>query len=318
VVAAGQPALALLVGLLDKAIAADASPRGAKDGYDASLIWRPAIERNDSVGRGDLKNALVDAIGGAASQLIDAGTATVKDVIEELAHGRWLIFRRLILNLLTTRGADAAAPVGQHLTDPGIVRDDHLGREYLLLARAAQARLGQRDRHRLLALIRQGPDTDSWIAQYARYNDEEPSPDRVRVYVETWQRDRFAAIEQVLPGDLRARYQVLVAEHREAPDPAFPPAPTFSVWSEDSPVSAEELTAMPADSLVEFLRTWQPPRDGRRRDRASLRGVLNSAIRHDAPRRSADAGRFIGLDPEHVTPVIEGLWQATADKAALD
>lgn len=75
---------------------------------------------------------------------------------------------------------------------------------------------------------------------------------------------------------------------------------------------------MPTDSLVEFLRTWQPPKDWRQQDRSSLRGVLNSAIQQDAPRRSAEASKFIELAPDYITPIIDGLWQAAATNAELD
>lgn len=318
VAAAGRPAFVLLVELLDKAIAADASPRGAEDGYDGSLIWRAAIERNDTYSKADPKNALVDAIRAAATDLVDAGTMTVPEAVEDLASRRWLIFRRLALDLLAACGVGAHDLVGRYLTDPEIVQDEYVEREYLLLARSAQTWLDQRDRDRLLARIDRGPDPSSWIAQHRQQRGEEPSTDLVHAWVEKWQRDRFAAVEQLLPPHLQARYEVLVLHHGQAPDPAIPREPAFAVWGEDSPVSTDDLAAMPTAALVEFLRTWQPPTDWRQRDRSSLRGVLNQAVRQDAQRRSADARWFIGLDPVYITPVLEGLGQAATDKAELD
>jgi hypothetical protein len=318
VAAVGRPAVTLLVNLLDRTIAADASPRGRQDGYDGSLIWRPAIERNDTYSRADPKNALVDAIRRAATDLIDASAVTISEAVEDLASRRWLIFRRLVLDLLARRGADAHDLVGRYLTDPEIVQDDHVEREYLLLASSAQTWLDRRDKDRLLALIDRGPDPSSWITQHRQHRGEEPSTDLVHAWTEKWQRDRFAAVEQLLPPHLRARYEVLVLHHGQAPDPAIPPEPAFAVWGEDSPVSADDLAAMPTQALAEFLHTWQPPTDWRQRDRSSLRGVLNQAVRQDAQRRSADAHWFIGLDPVYITPVLEGLGQAAADKAELD
>jgi hypothetical protein len=317
VTAAGRPAFALLVELLDDAIRVDASPRGIEDGYDGSLMWRTAIERDDSYSRDDPKNALVDAIRASAIQLIKTGTMTVAEVVDELDPYRWLILRRLILDLLKSYGAAAPSLVGQYLTDATVARNDRLDREFLLLANAAQTWLANRDRQRLMALIAEGPDTDSWSAQYTRYNNQAPPASRVRRYVETWQRDRFAAIEQILPSDLRARYRILVAEHGDASDPTVPP-PVVVVWDEESPVGVDDLAAMPTHSLVEFLRTWQPPKDWRQRDRSSLAGVLNSAIQQDAPQRSADASKFIGLAPDYITPVMDGLWQAAEKRAELD
>jgi hypothetical protein len=318
VAAAGRPAFALLVGLLDDAIMVDASPRGIEDGYDGSRMWRTAIERDDSYSRDDPKNALVDAIRTGAIQLIEAGAMTVAEVVEELESYRWLIIRRLILDLLKSYGAGAPSLVGRYLTDAAVARDDRLDREFLLLASAAQIWLANRDRQRLLALITEGPDIDSWSAQYTRYRNEAPTASRVRRYVETWQRDRFAAIEQILPPDLRAQYRILVVEHGEAPDQTVPPAPVVEVWDEESPVGVDDLAAMPTHSLVEFLRSWQPPKDWRQQDQTSLAGVLNSAIQQDAPQRSADASKFIGLVPDYITPVIDGLWQAAEKRAELD
>jgi hypothetical protein len=318
VAAAGRPAFTLLVDLLDKAIAADATPRGRKDGYDGSLIWRPAIERNDTYSRADPRNTLVDAIRAAASDLIDAGTMSVSEVVEDLASHRWLIFRRLTLDLLAGCGAGAHDVVGRYLTNPEIAQDEHVEREYLLLACSAQTWLERRDRNRLLALIDRGPDPSSWIAQHGRHRGEEPSTDLVHAWVDKWRRDRFAAVERLLPPHLQARYELLVLHHGQAPDPTIPPQPAYAVWSEESPVSADDLAAMLTQALAEFLRTWQPPTDWRQRDRSSLRGVLNQAVRQDAQRRSADARWFIGLDPVYLTPVLEGLGQAAMDKAQLD
>jgi hypothetical protein len=318
VAAAGRPALALLVGLLDDAIAVDASPRGTEDGYDGSLMWRTAIERDDSYSRDDPKNALVDAIRAGATQLIEAGVMTVAEVVEELEPYHWLVLRRLILDLLKSYGVTAPSLVGRYLTDTTVARNDRLDREFLLLASAAQTWLANRDRQRLMALVSEGPDIDSWSAQYRRYSNQGPPASRVRTYAERWQRDRFAAIEQILPPDLRARYRVLVAEHGDAPDRAAPPPPAVVVWGDESPVSADDLAAMPTDSLVEFLRTWQPPKDWRQRDHSSLGGVLNSAVQQDAPRRSAEARAFIGLAPDYITPVIDGLWQAAERRAELN
>ena len=76
---------------------------------------------------------------------------------------------------------------------------------------------------------------------------------------------------------------------------------------------------MPTDELVTFLRDWQPPASRwPPLSPAPLNAALNSAVKNDAGRRSADAASFIGLPPVYIAAILNGLWQAVTNQAVLD
>jgi hypothetical protein len=315
---AGEAVFALLVDALDKTISRSASAATRQTGYDQSLMWRPAIERNDSYRSDDPQNALVDALRGTASQLIDEGRATIGDLVAALDRHAWLIFHRLTLDLLRSHSEPALPLATRKLTDQALASNDSLDREFLLLAQQVLPQFGDRERQLYFRMVDNGPDTATWIARYKRSQGEEPSPHAVDAYVGRWKRDRLAAAGDTLTPDLQLQLRTLVATYGDPPDHAVPPSPTFAVWGDEAVVSVEDLVAMDTHSLIEFLRTWEPPRDWRMIERSSIRGPLSGAVQKDVARRSADAEQFIGLPADYVGSVLDGLWQGAANGQAID
>lgn len=315
----GAPVLALLASLLDEVIRADAEQRGGPPGRDGSLVWRPTIADDDRRSESELRHALVSAVRDAATVLVDSHTVGLAEVVAELGSHEWLIFRRLALDLLSRYPERACDLVAARLTDPALIRDNGAEREYLLLAQRGAACLDDYHRRRLLTLIDAGPrpETPSSVRLADGQHGHEWAPDEIA----RWQRDRLAAIQQVLPPEWDARYQDLVADHGPAPDPTVPVA-TWWVWSRgepEGPVTAGELSAMSTDALVAYLRDWQPPTDSwPPLSPGSLRGALSAAVQNDAARRSTDAASFIGLPSVFISAVLNGFWQAVTNNAVLD
>ena len=317
VTAAGAPALELLSRSLDEVLRADAERRDSQPGEDGSPLWRPNIDGGESRPESDLRDGLVDAVRDAAASIVRSGQGGGADVVKKLESHGWLIFRRVALNLLAQHAGEARDLVAARLTDAAVSTEWGLEREYLLLARNGAACLDAAQLRRFLTLVDNGPAIRRAAAPAA--SDPEAAEPLERDRVARWQRNRLAAVQRVLPPEWDARYQALVTEYGEAPDPAAPFPGPFAVRSFESPVTAGELAAMPTESLVEFLRTWQPPDNGWPvLSPASLRGALSAAVQGDAARRSADADSFIGLPADYVGAVINGLWQASANGAALN
>jgi hypothetical protein len=317
VAAAGAPALELLSRSLDEVLRADAERRDSQPGQDGSPLWRPNIDGGESRPESDLRDGLVDAVRDAAASIVRSGQGGVADVVKELESHGWLIFRRVALNLLAQHVGEAGDLVAARLTDAAVSTEWGLEREYLLLARNGAVCLDAPYLRRFLTLVDRGPVVRRAAAPAA--SDLVSADPLERDRVARWQLNRLAAVQQVLPPEWDARYQALVTEYGEAPDPAAPFPEAFAVRSFESPVTAGELAAMPTGTLVEFLRTWQAPDNGWPvLSPASLRGALSTAVQGDAARRSADADSFVGLPADYVGAVINGLWQASANGAALD
>lgn len=318
VTAAGIPAFRLLTGLLADVTRTDAERRNGPPGQDWSPLWRPNIEGYEQRAESDLRHGLVNAVRDAAAGIVTADPQSLAAVVIELESHRWLIFRRLALHLLSQHAERSCDLVAARLTDATAVTDRGLEREFLLLARAGRTCLGAGPLRRFLTLVDAGPGPGPGTASSTAAAPDTPEP-VVRERVARWQRDRLAAVHAVLPPEWDARYQELVTEYGQPPDPTQPVPEPFAVWSYESPVTAGELAAMPTEALVEFLKTWQPTAsDWRGLSPGSLRGALSTAVQEDAQRRSADAVSFIGLPAVYTGAVLNGLWQAAANGAALD
>jgi hypothetical protein len=316
VVAGGLPVLSLLCEALDEVIRKDPLRTGGDPAEDGSPIWRPNIDSARNRANADLRHSLVDAVRDAASNLVNSGIANVADVVLELESHPRVIFRRIALRLLSRHPAQAPGLVAERLTDAAISADWRLTPEYMLLAHAGAAGLGPAHLRRLLTLIDGGPSLTPSAEPQA---DDEDRALWTRERIARWQRNRLAAIQQVLPPEWDARYQALVTELGPAPDPDAPQPETFAFWANNSPVTAGDLAAMPTSALVAFLKTGQfPGRKGQDISPESVRGVLSSAIQADAEHRSADAASFIGLHAEYIGAVINGLWQAVNNGSSLD
>ena len=317
--AGGLPVLALLARLLDQAISAQALG-GLKDlRQDMSVSWRPALEGHPAGTDTDPATALVSAVRDAATQLLDTGDADIGQVAAELESHDWPIFRRLALFLLTTAADDDAADlISAHLTDPAAIRDVNLTREFLALARRHCTTISPRDQQRLVALIGSGPETMEWARRHEQVAGELASAAMTHDRVGRWQRDRLAAVEPILSAEWRARYQRLVAEFGEAPEPAAStPIPVRDI-AFTSPATAGDLAASPIEDLVNFLATWEPTGNLLDPSRFSLASALGTAVQHDAARRSSEADAFIGLPAVYVAAVISALWIAVREQADLD
>jgi hypothetical protein len=315
----GQRALGPLCQALDEIVGNNPARTRNDQSEDWSPLWRPGIDGHVQRPDTDLRHGLVEAVRDSVVNIIELRLATVADIVAELESHDRVIFRRMALHVLSRYPEQAPDLVRQRLTDPAILTDWRLHREYLILAGKGVTCLDPSDARRLLILIDNGP------APAARppdaLADAQPKPanseDRDRLL--RWQRSCLAAIQAILPPEWDARYQALVTEFGPAPDPEEPVPGSFAIRVPESPVTAGELAAMPTEALVSFLRTGQHPEDGGNAPSpGSLRGVLSSAIQDDAEHRSADAASFIGLPAEYVSAVINGLWQALSHGATLD
>ena len=313
--AAGMQILPLLCQALDEVVCTRGQAWG-DSAEDGSPLWRPNIEGQGSRSEADLRHALVDAVRDAASSIVESDRGDIGEVVAELDSHPRVIFQRIALHLLSSSPAEADELPAERLTDAVICSDWRLEREYLLLARSYAPHLSPAYLRRLLNLIDRGPLPAGHFSDESQPQAQDP---QVRERLARWQRNRLAAIQAVLPREWDARYQALVAEFGDAPDPAARIPEPFAIRTVEAPVTAGELEAMPTDVLVAALKTGRlPGQSDQIISPDSLRSVLSSAIQSDAEQRSADAGSFIGLPAEYADAVINGLWQASANGAALD
>lgn len=317
VAASGMNALAIVCARLDAFIEHESPWRNKESGSDMSTTWWPDLRATPPHHEIEPAAALAAGILAACVQLLESDRALAAGVFAELGARPWRVFRRIRLHLLAQLPEQTTDVLTEHLLDPLNLNDGVVEPEYLRLARARCSELAAHDRERLVGLIERGPDLAVWTAKFTKFHGHEPSVPEANQYSETWMRDRFSAFEPVLTTSARASHAVLVAQHGAATEPPATPRDPFAFVV--APRTAAELSAMPLDELIEFLRTWEPgPDTFLGPERSTLAAVLKEVINTDRPRWSVDARAFADLDAVYVAAVLDSLTRENKEVTLLD
>ncbi|MER3415085.1 MAG: hypothetical protein C4297_02600 [Gemmataceae bacterium] len=297
--AAGLPALQLVCGLLEKAIALSQIRGVNESAVDYSYIWRPAIEDHAQNLGHTVKHALVVGVRDVAELLVRSGKVSIEEGVRELESRRWKIFHRITLHLLRINADQAMHLVRERLVNKDSFDDIHIQHEYVLLLRTCFSKLVEQDKRTILGWIEAGPDVDEF-SKWREQDTESPlSEEDVTYYRETWQRDRLAWIgHESLPTTWRERYRTLVEKFGEPEHPEFP-VYSEGVWvGPSSPKTKEELTAMSVQDIVEFLKRWTPSKGSfGEPSPEGLGRVLASVVAEDPTRFASAAVSYRELDP---------------------
>lgn len=293
--AAKKEALALLCGLLDKAIVYSQLPE-ENDAEDYSYIWRGAIEHSAEDYGEDLKNILVDSVRDAAELLVREELLSLPEVVQYLESPKWPVFRRIALHVLRRFPDKASELVSARLTDRSLFDDRNLRYEFGVLLREQFNSLAPEQQQLILGWLEEGPDL-------SRVGPDAPPEERERIK-KRWQLRWLAYIKEELPEDWKQRYENLVAELGKTEEPDF-----FSkTWvGPTSPKTAAELREMTVSEIVDFLKTWQPHEGFFEPSPEGLGRELTEVIEENPERFAVEAARFCGLDPTYVRHLLHGL-----------
>ena len=239
----------------------------------------------------DVRNSLIETVRDSALDLSAASDEAVKQVVDILTQHRFTVFGRIALFVLRER--PVLPIIEAMLTNRG--NFDALGfrREYALLLRDFFLLLSGGAREQLLAWLTETPKTDL---------DES---DRRRLQLE-----RLAPLAGKLPAKEQALLDQLEQEFGK-PEPPDVISPQVTFWTGPrSPKNAEELTAMPDDDLIRFLKEWKPTGHAMADSPEGLGRMLQSAASRDPKRFATVATRFQDLSPTYVRSAIQGFQEA--------
>ncbi len=280
----------------------------ADEGTDYSAIWRPTIEETDDRQiREKIEDALVSATRDCAGQTVQADQTLLSGVVDTLLEGKSTIFTRLALHLVSGFPAVAPELLDRFLCDADLFDNWLVRHEYVLLMRSGFPSASNECQQRILGWIDAGPAPDRTDKHFSGSLDREPTVKEAEEYKRRWQRDRLSSIGAYLDEEWASRYQSLLEEFGDVPDPEFLAFGVARFVGEGSPKSLEELQAMSLTDLAEYLRTWNPSDDPRGPSEGGLASVLGSLVTEDSQRLSASAGLFVGLRPTYVTELLAGL-----------
>ena len=294
-------ALEMLCDILEGAIASDNLDR-----YDGAF-GRPAIEPHGQNYRGDVSDALIDAIRDASVQLVDAGVA-LEAVVESLGRRKPSMFKRLILHLAAEKHSRDPELVAELAVCEEHFLDERLLHEYSRLLGLVYPILDDDRRKRVMKWISDGPPFDDSFAG----DDEER-----RMWTIYWQRRRLAWIHPHLDEGWKEQYAQIVGEIGEPENPDFR-SYTTTWMGPTSPIDAGELGSRSAKEIAQYVKSWQPSEDPMSPDPEGLARTLETVVA-EAPAKFLQARKaFLEGPVRYVGAVLRGLSQAVRDDVAID
>ncbi len=308
---AGLEAFDLLCDLLETAVNCSLR-RGEKDKpEDMSFIWRPAVEdHSQNLPSRGLEHILVSAVRDAAEQLVEAEPSQLPELVKHLEERGWHIFHRIVLHLLRKSPDHAQGLVVERLINRDLFNEPWARHEYSLLIGTAFSQLSQRQQQMILGWIDEGPEI-----RHSKRERLEPS--EIERIQKAWQRNRLAWIASTLPEDWKQRYEALVKEVGPAEHPDLVSV-TTSWKGPTSPKSTDELKALSVDAVVEFLKTWEPPKEDWSPSREGLARDLSPVVAADPTRFAEKALLFRLEEPTYVKALIQGFESAVKEKHVFD
>ena len=315
--AIGKPVLELLAGLLDEAITVSASPQMVEEGQDLSPIWCPAITPGRISDNLEIKSKLTTALSRALAARAAAVPADLRPLIDFLGARKWLIFRRLRLDLLARSTADAPE-IRIELTDPAVFDDLLVRPEYDRLLTARFPSLDAEAQQDILTMVERGPShVEGHDEGIRRAHGREPTSEERQTYVEIWQRDRLAPVAGQLPDQWTSRYEQLVAAYGP-PRPSDAPLGTGGPVAERSPTTAGELAALSIDDLIAYLTAFEPSPGFLGPSRRGLAQTLSGVVAAEPSPYLLAARQLGNLDVEYARGALNGIMRAQTIGASLD
>ncbi|KAK1176682.1 hypothetical protein B7755_052200 [Streptomyces sp. NBS 14/10] len=272
-------------------------------GEDMSGVWFPVLDPGHGGMRSDDRALFTEAVRDTADHL---AATDIRRVLSILESQPWLVFRRLRLHILQRHGAHAPDVVESVLTDPDQIASARSRREWALLARACASSLGPAALEGVLAVIDAGPDTERFVERLrSTSGGAEPPEQYVEQWAGAWQRDRYAALADVLPEQQLRRYRELCDSL--GPAPSLDRIPHPLAWSAaEEEGSPENLAAMTATELISHARQFQPTPTRFGTNAEAFCSQLQAAATSQALIYQEDAPQFAELADDHLAAVLDG------------
>ena len=314
---APEETLELICELLETAIEIKHSNKEAGGkATDLSHIWRCAIEDHEQPY--SLESMLVSSARDIAERVVQKEPKDLPEVVKWLEEHRYPVFRRIALHILRVSPESPLEIITKRLTDRSIFDCRHLRHEYALLLKEKFHQLLPEAQREILSWIKDGPDVGSFREWYMENKGSPPAEDEVNRFIKTWQRNRLSWIKDSLPDEWKEYYRELVAEFGEPEHPEFVSVTTTWVGPE-SPKSANDLRNMSVSEIVEYLRSWEPPKNQiRGPSPEGLGRTLSQVVMEDPGRFAKEAKEFVGVDPTYVRYLLSGLRDAIKAGKAFD
>lgn len=310
--ACGVETVALLCDLLDRAIRISGRFKEEPPSDYTTYLSQTISEHGT---KNDVLGGLIAGIALAAKLAVETDPACTRGVVLRIRSHPARIFVRLALYVLSFNPSEVPELAKACLTDADMIEAGWCRAEYAALARAWFPSLPAGVQEQILAVVDGVPAKyrDGWKERFEAQNNKPPTAENERKFNASVVRDLLWLWRSALPPERQAALTSIVEElgdpdawRRQFDEPEAPPpaAPSFS--------------SAPIDDIIAFLKTWRPPMDGKRETATALAQRLRNAAIENAAHYSANAARFLEVPLLYARAVLEGLENASNNRAGLD
>ncbi len=278
--------------------------------YDASYIWRPAIEEyTQNMDDMDVKNLLVTSIRDSLEALAKSNPEVFKRCFKLLSNYKYSIFRRIGLYLMRRFPELLRDEILKVFSNKKVFEDIHLWHEYYHLLRTQFSRLSEDVRNKILGWIGEGPDLRNFESWYEKEVGKSPTEKEKKAYKEHWQFRYLSAIKDDIPSNWKEIWNELVTKYGESKHPDF----HFYMESfvgPTSPLSKEKLEKMNLKDVITYLKSWIPPTERFDPSREGLGRVLEEVVSEKPNEFTEVCEDFKDFPPVYIYYLLNGFREA--------
>lgn len=271
---------------------------------DMDIIHRPAIE--DHPGNLDyrIENSLVTAWRDAAEFIAREGSGALREIVEKLETDGTTLSKRLVLHLLRVTPCVPPDLVEERIVLKGLIYEMALHHEFFHLLKTRFGELSEHGRTVLLEAIAAGPRLDG---------RDDLDDERREHWRKRWQYRMLLALEDDLVPAWKERLAALRQEFGKLSIP-----PDFFSWCgpmeftiPESPLTTEEIAAMPKEELVARLKSWVPEMGWRKPTPEGLGATIGGLIEQSPEQWAAELAHFEdeNLDPTYHRHIVSAFWR---------
>jgi len=278
---------------------------------DLSYIWRPAIENShEKRHKGDVKGLLVNAIRDGFQTLGKENEEMFKKAYFILSRYDLFISRRIELYLMRLFPGLLKIEILKALSGKPIFEDINLWHEYYHLLREYYASLPGDLKENILKWIDEGPDLDKFEAWYMKEKGRLPTEEEKVARKAGWQIRYLSAIKDAIPKDWKDRWNRIKTTYGEPEHPDFHFYVSPARWGSRSPLEKDEIIKMSVMELINYCRSWKPPKDFFAPSREGLSSQLRNLVSDNPSEFARLCHQFITLHPVYIFHLIDGLREA--------
>lgn len=302
---AGPEGLKLFCDLLQDAV--DLMEQVDQDGtvHEASYRWPAAVEDHDQNKIHDYpKDHLVYAVRDTSSALLDAHEKATLETVESRPG---LIFKRIGLYLRSTYVLVDLPGTEEIVQSRQTYEQLPLHHELYHLLRSVFGELSHEAKAAYFDYVQTGFNPETFKRNRESWGESAPSEDEVEEASRHFEFRRLVPIREHLTGEWKEKFEVLNKRFDIGDHPDFLSyIGTARFVPVESPKPPSELASMAIESLVTYLREYEPSDEPLDNTLEGLRAALAGLVRREPEKYLVAAAQFHGVQPAIMRGLLSG------------